>query len=82
MQSMRLVLDVTLDDVDEKILDVLRRYPSRSWKVHQIRTILQYEGIELGSGHIRYRLQILSALSLVRRERARRGDRYGIMAQK
>ena len=65
-----------LEEIDNRILEILRRYPSRRFKASQIQLILEYQGIQLGSGKLRYRLQVLTILSLVHREKGKHADRY------
>ena len=65
-----------LGEIDNRILEILRRYPSKRFKASQIQLILEYQGIQLGSGKLRYRLQVLTILSLVHREKGKHADRY------
>jgi hypothetical protein len=50
--------------------------PSKGLRAHQLRSILEYEGIPLGYGQIRYRLQHLSFIGIVKREKGSHFDRY------
>lgn len=65
-----------LEEIDNRILEIFRRYPSKRFKASQIQLILEYQGIQLGSGKLRYRLQVLTILSLVHREKGKHADRY------
>ena len=65
-----------MEEIDYRILDILRKYPSKRFKAYTIQLILEYQGIRLGYGKLRYRLQVLTILSLVRREKGNRVDRY------
>jgi hypothetical protein len=52
--TVQLTLD--LDEIDIVILDSLRRFPSKRWKVYQLRIILEYKGFTVTSAQIRDRL--------------------------
>ncbi|MGC8609429.1 MAG: hypothetical protein ACP5UV_06125 [Thermoplasmata archaeon] len=76
MQAVRVDLMVVLDDVDEHIMEIFRRHPTRWWKLHQIRTILEFEGLQVGNPELWSRLKALSLLSLIDREKRSRVYRY------
>lgn len=76
MQTLRMELEITLDDVDERIMEIFSRYPSRWWKAHQIRSILEYEGVFISGPDLWNRMKALSFLSLVIREKRSRVYRY------
>ena len=76
MISIRITLNVVLDEIDSKTIEIFRRFPHKGLKVHQIRNILEYEGMLLGYGRIRYRLQYLSFIGILERERGNHSDRY------
>ena len=82
-QRERVVLEVqpsdqspVLEEIDNRILEILRRYPSKRFKASTIHLILEHQGIQLGYGKLRYRLQVLTILSLVHREKGKHADRY------
>ena len=59
------------------IMVVMQRFPTKKWKVQQIRTILEFNGITETSARIRDRLLFLSNVHLVDRIRGNRVDLYG-----
>jgi repressor of nif and glnA expression len=69
-------VQIFLDEIDFQLIEIFRRMPSKGLKAHQIRSILEYEGIPLGYGQVRYRLQHLSFIGVVRREKGSHFDRY------
>jgi repressor of nif and glnA expression len=71
-----LTVQVAIDETDFRLIEIFRRMPSRGLKAHEIRSILEYEGIPLGYGQIRYRLQHLSFVGIVEREKGSHFDRY------
>ena len=76
MISIRITLNVILDEIDSKTIEIFRRFSHKGLRVHQIKNILEYEGILLGYGKIRYRLQYLSFVGILVREKGRHYDRY------
>ena len=69
-------VSISLDDIATKIINIFRRGPSRGLRSHQIRDILEYEGYITGYGQIRYRLQRLSLVGVLEREKGSHYDRY------
>jgi repressor of nif and glnA expression len=74
--SIQITLNVILDEIDARTLDIFRKFKHKGLKVHQIRNILEYEGFDIGYGQIRYRLQFLSFVGILERERGNHTDRY------
>ena len=72
--TVQLTLD--LDEIDIIILDSLRRFPTKRWKVYQLRIILEYKGFTVTSAQIRDRLRLLKALSVISAEKGRRVNSY------
>ena len=68
-----------MEEIDYRILDIFRKYPSKKFKAYTIQLLLEYQGIRLGYGKLRYRLQVLTILSLVHREKGKRVDRYTLV---
>lgn len=71
-----LTVNVLLDDIDFATIEIFRRFRSKGLRVHQVRSILEYEGINLGYGQVRYRLQHLSFVGIITREKGNHYDRY------
>ena len=74
----RITVNASIDSIDTLILDILKRFPSRSLKLHAIINILEYEGIFMNYAQLRDRLRRLVILGLVCRHRGKRTDRYSI----
>lgn len=60
------------------LMEIFQRWPTKRWKVHQLRTILEYSDISISSAAIRDRLRILSSLSVILREGGSRVDSYHV----
>ncbi len=69
-KEIEVTLKVLLDELDIRMLEIFQRHPSRSFRVHQIRTILEYQGLNIGYGAVRNKLQVLSLLSLIQRQQS------------
>jgi hypothetical protein len=74
----RITINASIDSIDTLILGILKRFPSRSLKLHAITNILEYEGVFLNYAQLRDRLRRLVILGLVCRRRGKRTDRYSI----
>ena len=74
----RITVNASIDSIDTLILGILKRFPSRSLKLHAITNILEYEGVFLNYAQLRDRLRRLVILGLVCRYRGKRADRYSI----
>ena len=72
--SIKVFLKVSLDSVDRSIIDAMSTI--RFLKVHEIRTIMQYNGVFIGYGELSARLKILSILSVVEKQRTSRVYSY------
>ena len=72
--SMKVSLKVSLDSVDRNIIDSMSTI--RFLKVHEIRTIMEYNGISIGYGELSARLKILSILSIVEKQKTSRVYSY------
>ena len=77
--SMKVSLKVSLDSVDRSIIDAMSTI--RFLKVHEIRTIMQYNGIFIGYGELSARLKILSILSVVEKRKTSRLYSYKLSAE-
>ena len=69
-------IDVPLDDIQLKIIDIFRKFPSKGLRAHQLRDHLEYEGIQMGYGIIRNHLLYLSLMGILNREKGSHYDRY------
>ena len=74
----RITVNASIDSIDTLILGILKRFPSRSLRLHAITNILEYEGVFLNYAQLRDRLRRLVILGLVCRHRGKRTDRYSI----
>ena len=72
--SMKVSLKVSIDQTDRNIIDSMST--SRFLKVHEIRTIMEYNGISIGYGELSARLKILSILSIVEKQKTSRVYSY------
>jgi hypothetical protein len=74
--SISITVNVILDEIDSKTMEIFQRFSHKGLRVHQLRNILEYEGLPLGYGELRNRLLRLSFVGLLERERANHSDRY------
>jgi hypothetical protein len=72
--SVKVSLKVSIDQTDMKIIDAMST--SRFLKVHEIRTIMEYNDIDIGYGELSSRLKILSILSIVEKQKTPRVYSY------
>ena len=72
--TVQMTLD--LDEIDSVILDSLSRFPTKRWKVFQLKIILEYKGFSVSSAQIRDRLRLLRAFSVISSEKGRRVHSY------
>ena len=72
--SIKIFLNVSLDSVDRSIIDAMSTI--RFLKVHEIRTIMQYNGVFIGYGELSARIKILSILSIVEKRKTSRVYSY------
>ena len=77
--SMKVSLKVSLDSVDRSIIDAMSTI--RFLKVHEIRTIMQYNGIFIGYVELSARLKILSILSVVEKRKTSRLYSYKLSGE-
>lgn len=78
-RSMKVSLKVSLDPVDMQIIDAMSSI--RFLKVHEIRTILEYNGTFIGYGELSGRLKILSVLSIVEKQKNSRLYSYKLSGE-
>ena len=69
---------VRIDALDNLILSIFQRYPSRSQKASTLLDILEYEGIAITPAQLRDRLRKLVILGLLIRHDGKRTDRYSL----
>ena len=77
--SMKVSLKVSIDQTDRDIIDSMSTI--RFLKVHEIRTIMQYNGIFIGYGELSARLKILSILSIVEKQKTSRVYSYKLSGE-
>lgn len=69
-------IDVPLDNIHLKIIDIFRKFPSKGLRAHQLRDHLEYEGFQMGYGNLRSHLLYLSLVGILNREKGSHYDRY------
>ena len=74
----RITVNASIDSIDTLILGILKRFPSRSLRLHAIINVLEYEGVFMNYAQLRDRLRKLVILGLVCRHRGKRTDHYSI----
>ncbi len=74
--SYRMTIRIRLDESSVRILNIFQKYPNRKFKVSQLITILEYEGIEIGYGVLTRKLTNLVILNLLAVERGSRVHKY------
>ena len=74
--SVKVSLEVTLDEIDQAIMGIFKNSPSRYFSAYQIRTLLEYNGIEIGYGTLAFKLHVLSILSIIAVEKTSRHAKY------
>ena len=77
--SMKVSLKVSIDQTDRNIIDSMSTI--RFLKVHEIRTIMQYNGVFIGYGELSARLKILSILSIVEKQKTSRVYSYRLSGE-
>ena len=78
VEVISIALNVYLDRTDYNILQVFRRYPNKAFYAHQLRTLLEVEGLEINSFELRERLRVLVIVGVLKREKSRKFFRYGL----
>ncbi|KJE49302.1 hypothetical protein [Acidiplasma sp. MBA-1] len=76
---MKVSLKVSLDSVDRNIINSMSTI--RFLKVHEIRTIMEYNGYLIGYGELSARLKILSILSIVEKQKTSRVYSYRLSGE-
>ena len=76
---MKVSLKVSIDQTDRNIIDSMSTI--RFLKVHEIRTIMQYNGMFIGYGELSARLKILSILSIVEKQKTSRVYSYRLSGE-
>jgi uncharacterized beta-barrel protein YwiB (DUF1934 family) len=72
--SIKISLQVSLDHIDIEIINAMST--SRFLKIHEIRAIMEYNGISIGYGELSSRLKTLSILSIVEKQKTSRVYSY------
>ena len=71
-------LNVKMDETDLAIMEIFKKFPARHFHAHQIRTILEYNGIEISTMKLVMKLQFFSYISLISVEKGGRAMRYSL----
>ena len=64
-EEIEITLRVCLDDIDRAILEIFQRSPSKNYKLHHIKTILEYRGMNINYGKLSRKLSLFSDLALI-----------------
>ena len=64
-EEIEITLRVCLDDIDRAILEIFQRSPSKTYKLHHIKTILDYKGLNINYGKLSRKLSLFSDLALI-----------------
>lgn len=62
-------IQVKLDPVDRAILDIFLDHPTWHLKVHQVKTILEYNNIQVSHAKIAKKLEFLVIITILKRSR-------------
>ncbi len=76
IDKINISLEIQLDEIDTLILEIFKKQPNRIFQSHQIRMILEHNGIEIGYGELRNHLQTLSVLSILKKEKGQKTNKY------
>jgi Fe2+ or Zn2+ uptake regulation protein len=60
---------VKLDKLDQRILSIIQKAPTKGWKVRQIHPILIDAGFHINYGQVTRRLDILCTLTLIEKRK-------------
>ena len=82
IDPVRVELEVHLDEIDVKILDIFKKYPTKTFQARQVRTILESRGLDIGYGELRDRLRVFVLIGLLKREKGKRISRYHLDIKK
>lgn len=74
--SLEIKLEVQLDRIDQAILSIFSSHPTRSYKVHQIKTILDFKNITLSPQKIEKRLDFFVVTTILGKRKGSRVYSY------
>lgn len=74
--SLRVNLEIQLDEIDKKILSIFSSYPTRSYKVNQVKTLLDYQNIFLSPQKIEKRLDFFVVTTILGKRKGSRVYSY------
>ena len=74
--SLEVKLEVQLDRIDQAILSIFSSHPARTYKVHQIKTILDYQNIVLSPQKIEKRLDFFVVTTILGKRKGSRVYSY------
>ncbi|MDA8143029.1 MAG: hypothetical protein M0T81_03510 [Thermoplasmatales archaeon] len=74
--SLEVKLEIQLDDIDKKILSIFSSHPTRSYKVNQVKTLLDYENIVLSPQKIEKRLDFFVITTILGKRKGPRVYSY------
>lgn len=76
--SLEVKLEIQLDEIDKKILSIFSSHPTRSYKVNQVKTLLDYQNIILSPQKIEKRLSFLVITTVLTRRKGARVYAYSL----
>ena len=76
LDEIEITLKVCLDDIDQAILEIFKRSPTKTYKLHQIKTILDYQNIVLSPQKIEKRLDFFVILTILGKRKGSRVFTY------
>lgn len=74
--SLEVKIEVELDRIDQAILSIFSSHPNRTYKVHQIKTILDYQNITLTPQKIEKRLDFFVITTILGKKKGSRVYSY------
>ncbi len=74
--SLEVKLEIQLDEIDKKILAIFSSHPTRSYKVNQVKTLLDYQNIFLSPQKIEKRLNFFVTTTLLEKKKGSRVYSY------
>lgn len=79
LDEIEITLKVRFDEIDKAILEIFNRSPTRTFRVHQIKVILDYRGMNINYGKLARRLSQFSDLSLISKTKSSKVFSYKLL---
>ncbi|MGP6221070.1 hypothetical protein [Caldiplasma sukawensis] len=74
--SLEVKIEIQLDEIDKKILSIFSSHPTRSYKVSQVKTLLDYQNIILSPQKIEKRLDFFVVTTILGKRKGSRVYSY------